>query len=425
MGGFTLIEAAMVLLIAGVLMGGLGVALTSYLQGQRMAMTQKRMEAIRGALQQFVQVNHRLPCPAPLDARVDTAGFGKEDSLGVCAGSGNFGTERAEGRDKGMVRIGTVPVRSLSLPDRYIADGWDSRFTYAVSESLTSLKTYDETLGAVAIIDSTGKSLVTPPGSAHYILISHGKDKAGTYSGSGVPFSACPADDETFDQENCDNDSTFISTIQREGNKGPVSAPSSSCESTIVTEHENVKSFTHNAACDSTMASGGEYISKHFDDHVMYTNTDDLRTMTCPAGQVMTGLSVERVPECVPWAMSCPQGYVMRSIDRDGTPGCVLAASTCPPGQLIMAINEDGSPLCADISGCPEPVYITGVDSDGNAICTNPPPPPVELPFPGSGTDSPVDEGKTGGGLGKQEIRIPLCGEPDAPPPPGCIDTSL
>jgi hypothetical protein len=118
------------------------------------------------------------------------------------------------------IRIGGVPVRSLNLPDEFALDAWGNRFSYVVS---TNLATPFDSLAAMGyapdrgVINITGfddgvnppVSLVNPPGSAHYLIISHGPDGAGARSFEGIGFSSpCNVDagNNPIDQDahNCD-----------------------------------------------------------------------------------------------------------------------------------------------------------------------------------------------------------------------------
>jgi hypothetical protein len=115
------------------------------------------------------------------------------------------------------VRIGAVPVRSLNLPDEYIADAWGQRFTFAMTERLASDGTYDRDEGDVDLIDTAGNPIVNPArdpdkGLAHYVIVSHGKDgSGGTYIGGGS--SPAPCTPGNPDGENCDNDAVFRRTM--------------------------------------------------------------------------------------------------------------------------------------------------------------------------------------------------------------------
>jgi type II secretory pathway pseudopilin PulG len=137
----------------------------------------------------------------------------------------------------GVVRQGAVPVRDLGLSNEYAAEpnGW--LFIYAVSEEATNLPPQpstppcpgstcftsfpptallpyiktgpDLTHGAIDVRMDATHSIVEPPGSAIYVIISPGKDGRGAYNMNGILNTAMPA--LGFDLENRDNDQVYIS----------------------------------------------------------------------------------------------------------------------------------------------------------------------------------------------------------------------
>jgi hypothetical protein len=60
-------------------------------------------------------------------------------------------------------------------------------------------------MGSIGIVDSNNNSVVTPPYTAHYILISAGQDGVGAYSMHGVMGIPCPAPNATLEAYNCQN----------------------------------------------------------------------------------------------------------------------------------------------------------------------------------------------------------------------------
>ncbi|WP_293948199.1 type II secretion system protein [Sneathiella sp.] len=81
--GFTLIEMAMVILIAGLLIAGVARAMTIWLQWHAKTVTDEAQAEITEALKTFVAENNRLPCAAPIDAPPNSAEFGRE-SIEAC-----------------------------------------------------------------------------------------------------------------------------------------------------------------------------------------------------------------------------------------------------------------------------------------------------------------------------------------------------
>lgn len=208
--GFTLIELSIVVLIVGLMLSAFGAAFVQYMQTAREKAVQQKIEDIETALGRFLALNGRYPCPARMIAPPDSASFGVEVNTNCGAGAIG-GTFRATGTDGRMVRIGAVPTRTLNLPDDYALDSWSMRILYGVTEVLASPGTFAQNRGAFSIVDSNGNSVITPPGSGHYAVISVGPDAMGSYTAQGAAGPACVA--ARLDGENCDNDATLRATV--------------------------------------------------------------------------------------------------------------------------------------------------------------------------------------------------------------------
>lgn len=209
--GFSLVEVAIVLLIGSLLLAGASNALTTYLKQGRINTTTERLDLINAAIQQYLNVNKKLPCPAPFDAPPDTATFGIEVNPTDCRTAAYAGTFRVGGAGS-EIRIGAVPVRSLNLPDQFVADGWKARYTYAVTEALATEGSFRQDGGKIAVVDSKDNTVVSPAASAQYVIISHGENKSGAYDISGTGLGNCNAG--TLEEINCNRSSgIFRKTI--------------------------------------------------------------------------------------------------------------------------------------------------------------------------------------------------------------------
>jgi type II secretory pathway pseudopilin PulG len=209
--GFSLVELAMVIIIGGLLIGTMSSMLLVYMRNTQIKTTQQRIDEVDNAIQEYLNLNGNLPCAAPRNAAVDTPEFGAQLTPVDCALGGDGVATAGAGASE--VLVGAVPVRSINLPDDYAFDAWGNRLTYAVTADLATPGKYDRDKGAISIIDSAGNSIVTPDGSAHYVVLSHGPDGVGATTFAGVPNgSACP-DDATLDGENCNDDATFRRTM--------------------------------------------------------------------------------------------------------------------------------------------------------------------------------------------------------------------
>jgi len=212
--GFTLIEIAIVMVITGLMVSMMAEGFTSVIQRQRLTQTNTYIEQIREALSDYVALNGRLPCPADPSIAPGMAGYGREAGAD-CAAVPTAEVAQVDGRIDPVttvalkIRVGAVPVLTLGLPFEAISDGFGNRFTYAVTESLTSSTTFAASQGAIEIVDSTGTSMLTTPGTGLYTVLSHGRDGRGAYNELGNLHGSACGDDDGLDTENCDGDGVF------------------------------------------------------------------------------------------------------------------------------------------------------------------------------------------------------------------------
>jgi len=225
--GFSLLELGVVISIISVVAGGL-LSLTT-VQEERNARleTKRRLDVIEAALQRYAHASDSLPCPAPRDVAMGNALFGLSPA-GGCTGAAPAGTVDA-GTGNEAINIGSVPVRTLNLPDNFMIDGWGNRFTYGVIKQITperSLSSYSTLAsnGVIQIMDgaATPNQITEACGATvnAYALVSHGKDGNGAFTRDGQSRTCSGA---ARDTENCDNDITFTDARILEGNQGSLS----------------------------------------------------------------------------------------------------------------------------------------------------------------------------------------------------------
>lgn len=187
--GFSLIELSIALAIIGVVVaGGLSMS-TSMVDRQAYVQTGNQMDEVEKALAAFVAVNNRLPCPADPAPSITDNGFGAEvancSTLDPASPPGDL--IAANGTAGNRVWIGALPVRTLGLRDRFAADEYGNRYTYAVTAAHTTFAGYTNTPalptannGAIILQDGS-----TPPvtivDDAAYTIVSHGGDGKGAY----------------------------------------------------------------------------------------------------------------------------------------------------------------------------------------------------------------------------------------------------
>jgi len=208
--GYTLIELAMVIIIVSLLMTS-GIAYYQvWLEKQMHERTINNLEdmalnvsAYRGQLGSY-------PCPAPIDVDRDDPDYGRMD----CSGVIEVSSLRAD--ISRNVLIGMVPFRDLNITAEFAHDAHGQRILYAVTKEQAILgDPYVPGNGGISVNDEFGNSRIEPEHSADFIILSHGKDRAGSYNSGGNIFDPC-ANASDLDEENCDQDSTFVIAMHSE-----------------------------------------------------------------------------------------------------------------------------------------------------------------------------------------------------------------
>ncbi len=202
--GFTLVEMAVVLAIAGLLTAGMLAMLKVQAKKSQMETTKKRLVEISSALAQYQTRHGRLPCPAALGAPPINPEFGVETAgCSTLPPNPNADPSAAPGTGGVKIRIGAVPVISLGLSSDHIIDSWQRRFVYAVSENLTVAGAPNVNIGAITLLDNNGTPLGPNPGQTPFVILSLGKTGAGGTTYEGVKYAVpCPATGP--EHENCE-----------------------------------------------------------------------------------------------------------------------------------------------------------------------------------------------------------------------------
>lgn len=211
--GSALIAVSLIMLVIGFGATALLIIYKNYSWRKNTTITEENIRVVEEALGNYIQTNGRLPCPAPLDAPLDSSLFGQEAQDDCKNGAAPGITSRVKGRDGKWVRIGTIPTRTLNVPDRVMFDGWKNRLVFSVTEELAKPGVdLESTPGAIILKDPNDNSLTAQPGEAMYALVSFGPDDRGAYNAAGIQIQPC--EPGTLAGENCDyDDAVFIDTM--------------------------------------------------------------------------------------------------------------------------------------------------------------------------------------------------------------------
>ena len=118
-GGFTLVEMAIVIVILGFVLGALLMPMQVQRQQQAQLQTENTLAMAKRALLGYAQTHGRLPCPATAVSN------GIEQPIGGTAAC--------------TQAVGFLPAATLGMQPAdaqgYALDGWDNRIRYAVTQS--------------------------------------------------------------------------------------------------------------------------------------------------------------------------------------------------------------------------------------------------------------------------------------------------
>lgn len=232
---FTLLELAAVLIIVSLMTGfGLQVFQTTG-SIDCYAKTEKQLAEINRALQAFIAANNRLPKPAFPGLGSNDPTFGYEaKGTQTDATQANYGIAGATGVPSGMnnsggVLFGTIPHIPLGLGIDSAADCWGNKFTYAVTNVLTSSDAtsgYPGSLvaGAITLNNNTLASPNLMTANVDYVVISHGMNQMGAtpMRAANMTRRHCEGYAGTLiDKENCDvataGNATFFNSRRNVG----------------------------------------------------------------------------------------------------------------------------------------------------------------------------------------------------------------
>jgi type II secretory pathway pseudopilin PulG len=248
--GFSILEIAIVLIILTILLSAVAIPLSSQVDAQRVAQTNRQLESIRDALIGFAISNGRLPCPATDGSQYGTTNSNGQENRGAggaCA-----------------VKLGYVPAATLGVAPQdaqgFAADAWGSspnnRVLYGVSQVASrGMAPCPATIANVLTADAGIKSASIPCVAGQDMLL-----VCSTAPNAPPPFTACPATGVTLTSK-----APFV-LISR--GKNSANAPTvNSHEQHNIDSDERFVSHTPTSAG----APGGE-----FDDLVLWSSIDSV-----------------------------------------------------------------------------------------------------------------------------------------------------
>lgn len=198
LGGFTLIEVALVLLIIGLVAGAMLGPLSNQIKQRKIEDTQKMLEQNRDALLGYASAKGYLPCPA------------------ISATDGNEGTRNGSGICNNLQ--GYLPWVVLGTTK---ADSWGRLFRYSVS-SVFANAISKPSLNTVAThrIQSASSPPATLATAVPIVILSHGPNGNGALQENGIAL-ANTSSTNVDEQTNLTSAATIVSRVPTENTTAP------------------------------------------------------------------------------------------------------------------------------------------------------------------------------------------------------------
>ncbi len=350
--GFTIIEMAIVIAIIGLFLAAAGQLYIQYDRYQKKNDTTLDMLAVSGAVTNFRNLYGRYPCPASLTAnRENTQIYGMETAcddtsgpdftLGAGVTAAGVAVVPGTKTPGERVRIGMIPFRALNLEEDQAYDGERNRFIYAISEKMAVSTTFTPDGGEISILNDAGGSLIEPPNSAHFMIMSAGENGAGAYNSRG---SLNPCLTGSQESDNCNFTTDAIFRVAEKSNTGNGTATQFDDE-LIFASHKDLPLWETKSADSSDISMK-------------------------PSGNVGVGVSASQNP-----AEELQVDGIIRAQDNPNTPViegqvqtnniCDYGSTTnnCFPPKLIGGELATGGGM-----KCPDNQFMTGI-ANGGPVC--------------------------------------------------------
>ena len=146
--GFSLIEIALVLVIAGFALGAGVAALGPLLVNKKFSDTQRQLQDASDAMLAFAMVNRRLPCPATATSAGRESFCTNPDPAAACGTEVFVTTTAGGGAERGRCFVtanpntGFVPAATLGLPGQdangLVVDAWARPLRYMVPSTVNT-----------------------------------------------------------------------------------------------------------------------------------------------------------------------------------------------------------------------------------------------------------------------------------------------
>lgn len=198
---FTLVEISVALVVLSIILTGLLPFVTESQRSNNQRDTIERLDKAEDALLAYAIKEGHFPCPAHGATTVHSSNFGVAgggtDADADCMDAAVHSTWQTSSGD--LVAFGSLPSRTLGLPDEFAFDGWKRRINYMIS-----LDSIDD--GSLAAMDAgvieVGPSRTT---EAVYAIWSSGPNGHGGFMPSGARHNGKSSNTDELDNCACTN----------------------------------------------------------------------------------------------------------------------------------------------------------------------------------------------------------------------------
>ncbi len=315
-GGYTLILVA-ALLVAFAAISAVTLRDKANTQvSQQNSDTHAKLDVIRVALERYHTANGELPCPAPLNiaADVNDADYG---SPADCSAAAPTGITEIISSD---VWVGMVPFRVIGVSPDTVIDAAGNKIMYAIDTDLAGAPTN------INMEDASGNAI----GSYQYAIYSLGADGLGAWPATATSVLAiCASSASELREENCDDDTLFVST--------PI------------------------------LSGASIEASEYFDDSILYASHSGSGAVTCPTDTLSWGGGCEAEFTSIADGVTSPTtSNTVAGYSGDATAYCNAGAWDTPTGTCTVVPSMGcGASQCDSVdlgmSGC---CYNTGYEVD-------------------------------------------------------------
>jgi type II secretory pathway pseudopilin PulG len=141
-GGFTLVEMAVVFTIVSFLLASALYVLAAQVDQRNFEETRRRLDQARELVLAFAIINGRLPCPARSAATASPATVAGDEVVTTATGCVGDAVTDNYGGTSGGVTLGLLPARAIGYLQvdtaGFAVDAWGNRIRYAVARLITN-----------------------------------------------------------------------------------------------------------------------------------------------------------------------------------------------------------------------------------------------------------------------------------------------